>query len=83
MKKLILALAMGALAVTASAQDKELKVAIDPTYEPFTFKTADGKPTGFDVDIANAVCEHLKRTLAAIGPPTPLRLLTHHANWVG
>ncbi|HQY76520.1 MAG TPA: ABC transporter substrate-binding protein, partial [Rhodoferax sp.] len=25
-----------------------LKVAIDPTYEPFTFKTADGKPTGFD-----------------------------------
>lgn len=61
MKKLILALAMGALAVTASAQDKELKVAIDPTYEPFTFKTADGKPTGFDVDIANAVCEHLKR----------------------
>ena len=27
MKKLILALAMGALAVTASAQDKELKVA--------------------------------------------------------
>lgn len=61
MKKLILALAMGALAVTASAQDKELKVAIDPTYEPFTFKTADGKPTGFDVDIASAVCENLKR----------------------
>jgi arginine/ornithine transport system substrate-binding protein len=44
-----------------TAQDKELKVAIDPTYEPFTFKTADGKPTGFDVDIANAVCEHIKR----------------------
>ena len=26
-----------------------------------TFKTADGKPTGFDVDIANALCEQLKR----------------------
>jgi arginine/ornithine transport system substrate-binding protein len=38
-----------------------LKVAIDPTYEPFTFKTADGKPTGFDVDIANALCEQIKR----------------------
>ncbi len=61
MKKIILALALGAVAFTVSAQDKELKVAIDPTYEPFTFKTADGKPTGFDVDIANAVCEHLKR----------------------
>ncbi len=38
-----------------------LKVAIDPTYEPFTFKTADGKPTGFDVDIASALCEQIKR----------------------
>ena len=61
MKKLILAVALGAVAFAASAQDKELKVAIDPTYEPFTFKTADGKPTGFDVDIASAVCEQLKR----------------------
>jgi arginine/ornithine transport system substrate-binding protein len=39
----------------------ELKVAIDPTYEPFTFKTADGKPTGFDVDIASAICDQIKR----------------------
>ncbi len=61
MKKLILAFALGAVAVTASAQEKELKVAIDPTYEPFTFKTPDGKPTGFDVDIASAVCEQIKR----------------------
>jgi arginine/ornithine transport system substrate-binding protein len=38
-----------------------LKVAIDPTYEPFTFKSADGKPTGFDVDIATALCEQIKR----------------------
>ncbi len=38
-----------------------LKVAIDPTYEPFTFKSADGQPTGFDVDIANALCEQIKR----------------------
>ncbi|MEY2683970.1 MAG: hypothetical protein RJA09_1114, partial [Pseudomonadota bacterium] len=30
-------------------------------YEPFTFKTADGKPTGFDVDIAEAICAELKR----------------------
>ncbi|WP_367172065.1 transporter substrate-binding domain-containing protein [Hydrogenophaga sp.] len=39
----------------------ELKVAIDPTYEPFTFKTSDGKPTGFDVDIAEALCNQIKR----------------------
>ena len=61
MKKVILAIAMTSLSVAAMAQAKELKVAIDPTYEPFTFKTPDGKPTGFDVDIANAVCEQVKR----------------------
>ena len=61
MKKLILTIALTAVAATAFAQGKELKVAIDPTYEPFTFKTADGKPTGFDVDIANALCEQIKR----------------------
>jgi arginine/ornithine transport system substrate-binding protein len=48
-------------APAAAAAPAELKVAIDPTYEPFTFKTADGKPTGFDVDMANAICEQIKR----------------------
>jgi arginine/ornithine transport system substrate-binding protein len=45
----------------AAPEAAVLKVAIDPTYEPFTFKTADGKPTGFDVDIASALCEQVKR----------------------
>ena len=61
MKKLLLAVAIGALSVTSFAQGKDLKVAIDPTYEPFTFKTADGQPTGFDVDIASALCAQIKR----------------------
>jgi len=61
MKKLLLAIALGSLCVASFAQGKDLKVAIDPTYEPFTYKTPDGKPTGFDVDIANALCEQIKR----------------------
>ncbi len=61
MKKLLLAVVLGALGATSYAQGKDLKVAIDATYEPFTFKK-DGKPTGFDVDIANALCEQIKRT---------------------
>jgi arginine/ornithine transport system substrate-binding protein len=61
MKKILLALALGSLCVLSLAQGKDLKVAIDPTYEPFTFKTPDGKPTGFDVDIARALCEQIKR----------------------
>ena len=57
MKKLLTALAISAMALSATAQTKELKVAIDPTYEPFTFKTPDGKPTGFDVDIAECAVQ--------------------------
>ena len=61
MKKLLLCIALGSICAVSFAQGKDLKVAIDPTYEPFTFKTADGKPTGFDVDIASALCEQVKR----------------------
>jgi arginine/ornithine transport system substrate-binding protein len=69
MKKLLLAITLTAVATTGMAQNKELKVAIDPTYEPFTFKTADGKPTGFDVDIANALCAQIKRTCVFVEQP--------------
>jgi arginine/ornithine transport system substrate-binding protein len=48
-------------AAVVAPEPAVLKVAIDPTYEPFTFKTADGKPTGFDVDVATALCEQIKR----------------------
>lgn len=60
MRTTLLIIALAAVATTAAAQGKDLKVAIDPTYEPFTFKQ-DGRPTGFDVDIANALCEQIKR----------------------
>lgn len=48
-------------AATSAPAAPDLRVAIDPTYEPFTYKTADGKATGFDVDFANALCEQIKR----------------------
>jgi arginine/ornithine transport system substrate-binding protein len=48
-------------AAPVEAAMPELKVAIDASYEPFTFKTPDGKPTGFDIDIAEALCAEIKR----------------------
>lgn len=59
MRKTLIALAVAAIAAPAFAAD--LKVAVDPTYEPFTYKTPQGEVTGFDVDIAKAVCEQIKR----------------------
>ena len=44
----------------AASQWPELRVAIDATYKPFTYKTDSGEPAGFDVDVAKALCEELK-----------------------
>src|ERR1700712_4239166 len=51
-----------ALSLTAaSARDwSAVRIGVDATYKPFTFKTPDGKLTGFDVDIANALCDEMK-----------------------
>lgn len=38
-----------------------LRIGIDPTYPPFTYKTSEGKPAGFDVDFAAALCAELQR----------------------
>ena len=59
MTKYLIALGLAVSTSLVAAQD--LKVAIDASYEPFTYKTPDGKPTGFDVDIAQAICDQLKR----------------------
>jgi len=60
-KSVLLGAVALAMSFSVSAKEwKEIRVAIDPTYKPFTFKTADGKPTGFDVDIAQALCDELK-----------------------
>ena len=57
-KSLLLgAVALGLSFGVAAKEWKEIRVAIDPTYKPFTYKTDDGKPTGFDVDIAQALCD--------------------------
>ncbi|QCB45546.1 transporter substrate-binding domain-containing protein [Hydrogenophaga sp. PAMC20947] len=44
----------------AASQWPELRVAIDATYKPFTYKTEAGEPAGFDVDVAKALCDELK-----------------------
>ncbi|MDH5857080.1 lysine/arginine/ornithine ABC transporter substrate-binding protein [Lampropedia aestuarii] len=55
----LLASLLAGAAFSVSAQD--LRVAVDPTYEPFVYKNAQGELVGFNVDFANAVCEEIKR----------------------
>src|SRR5690606_23655706 len=62
MKKIVL---LGALALTAfsalvQADEKPLRIGIEAAYPPFAYKTPDGKITGFDYDIGNALCAEMK-----------------------
>jgi polar amino acid transport system substrate-binding protein len=62
-KRLALAVSAAAFALSvgaAGAQEKVLKIGTEGAYPPFNNLTADGKLEGFDIDIANALCEEMK-----------------------
>ena len=46
-------LALGA----AQAQEKVVKIGTEGAYPPFNNLTSDGKLVGFDIDIAQALCD--------------------------
>ena len=64
MKKFISAVFVAALALGAAQADakdwKKVRVGVEGAYPPFSEITADGKLVGFDIDIANALCEEMK-----------------------
>ena len=45
---------------SANAEDKVLKIGTEGAYPPFNNLTADGKLVGFDIDIAQALCDEMK-----------------------
>ncbi|MCE0557636.1 MULTISPECIES: ABC transporter substrate-binding protein [unclassified Motilimonas] len=62
MKKLIIAAAM-MLTVAGSVHAKEWKnvrIGIEGAYPPFSWTEPNGEVKGFDIDIANALCEEMK-----------------------
>ncbi|WP_375750320.1 ABC transporter substrate-binding protein [Vibrio sp. HN007] len=63
MKKWLLAATIAATALSGVAQAKDWKVVrfgIEGAYPPFSKTEADGSLSGFDVDMANALCEEMK-----------------------
>ncbi|MGB1319349.1 MAG: lysine/arginine/ornithine ABC transporter substrate-binding protein [Vibrio gallaecicus] len=59
MKKILLASLIGLVSANAAAQD-EIKFAMEATYAPFEYMDENNQIQGFDVDLANALCEEMK-----------------------
>ncbi|RED12810.1 transporter substrate-binding domain-containing protein [Pontivivens insulae] len=57
MKKLMLAAVASLTATAAVAQD--LEICVEGAYPPFSETTAAGEVVGFDIDIANALCNEM------------------------
>jgi len=62
MKKLSLLIGIFALSVNvAQAKEwKQVRIGVEGAYPPFSKTEADGSVTGFDIDIANALCAEMK-----------------------
>ncbi|MGL4675540.1 MAG: lysine/arginine/ornithine ABC transporter substrate-binding protein [Wohlfahrtiimonas sp.] len=63
MKKLKVFLTLASLCVGGMAFAKEdtIRFGTNPEYPPFEFKTEAGEVTGFDIDVANAICAELQK----------------------
>ena len=63
MKKLLAALSVALLAVSAGAAHAKdwstIRFGVDASYAPFESKAPDGKVVGFDVDLGNEICRRL------------------------
>ena len=63
MKKLLTIIACASTLISTSAlANKPVRLASDFTYPPFNYMDADGKPAGFDIEIADALCKEAKLT---------------------
>jgi arginine/ornithine transport system substrate-binding protein len=57
---LLCAALLALAAPVAGAKDwKKVRIGVEGAYPPFSSVTADGKLVGFDIDIANALCEEM------------------------
>jgi len=62
MKKISLLIALFTLSVNvAQAKEwKQIRIGVEGAYPPFSQTEADGSVTGFDIDIANALCAEMQ-----------------------
>ncbi len=65
---LVLALS-GPAASAQAAAPMEIKFGVDATYPPFESIAPSGKMVGFDIELASAICDHLKAKCIFMSQP--------------
>lgn len=69
MKKLAIALAaVAGLSLSVAEAADKIRIGTEGAYPPFNMIAKDGTPTGFDVDIANALCAEMKAECEIVAP---------------
>ncbi len=67
MKRLVTGVAALLLLASGSvAAAQEIRIATEGAYPPFNFTQPDGKVAGLEVDLANALCERMKRPCTVV-----------------
>ena len=69
LKHLITIIGLTCAVAVQAADLKELRIGTDATYEPFEYKSPDGKIIGFEIDLANAICAEMKRNCVFVESP--------------
>jgi arginine transport system substrate-binding protein len=69
MKKLITITTIALFSIQVIASERALIFATEATYPPFVSMSANNQMQGFDVDIANAVCQQMNRSCQFVNAP--------------
>ncbi|QDL55382.1 transporter substrate-binding domain-containing protein [Rhodoferax aquaticus] len=69
LKHLLTIVGLACVVSVQATELKELRIGTDATYEPFEYKSPDGKVIGFEVDLANAICAEMKRSCVFVESP--------------
>ncbi|BDH45066.1 zinc transporter [Salmonella enterica subsp. enterica serovar Choleraesuis] len=64
-----LVLALSGISSALAAVPQTLRIGTDPTYAPFESKNAQGKLEGFDIDLANELCQRIQTRCTWVESP--------------
>ncbi|MCY1289447.1 Lysine/arginine/ornithine-binding periplasmic protein [compost metagenome] len=69
MKKHLLVGVLALFAGTQAMAQDSLRIGVEASYPPFSYKKADGSLAGFEIDVGNALCAEMKVTCTWVEQP--------------